>query len=351
MAGVTMREGSCAFVKFTTNSWGAPASVTKGAYFDNDGGISQQIEIVDDESFGQRFKLAGEPGNFPALTFSLPQSGKYADHSYILDALAMGSPNAVTISTSAVGQTTSWLHIIDMSPNTDGLGVTLAFDKVIHVEEVPSARCTGFTLSGDGSVIKTTYKFTGTKSTNISSINTRSTVNGANFPGLNNRMLMKHGTFRANIATGNTLAVGDAIPVEACSFEWDTPIDAPNIYGQDYIYEPGNNGFPDLTMSLTFPRMNTISATSFYNAHTAGTTYKGELRFLGNFINSTDQHAYILQMPALEVTATNQNTNGAAQIKPTVSFRLRGSASSVSGMPITWPMRLRRITSQSVVAF
>ncbi len=50
-------------------------------------------------------------------------------------------------------------------------------------------------------------------------------------------------------------------------------------------------------------------------------------------------------------TGTNQNTNGAAQIKPTVQFRLRGSASSVSGMPFTWPMRMRRITTQSVVAF
>jgi hypothetical protein len=38
------------------------------------------------------------------------------------------------------GQVTSWLHIIDLAPSIDGLGVTGAFDKKLYVDELTSAK-------------------------------------------------------------------------------------------------------------------------------------------------------------------------------------------------------------------
>jgi hypothetical protein len=351
MSGVTMRSGAVAFAKFGANSWGVAASVTKGMYFESDGGMKQAPEYVDDQSFGQRFLGQAETGNFAAQDLSLTTPAKYADHQYILDACAMGSPAAVTISTSASGQTTSWLHVTDLAPSIDGLGVTLAFDKVLYVDELASAKVYGFSFTGDGSVMKSTYKFMGTKPTNASTTNTRSTVNGANFPALANRIFTKHGVLRVNLQSGNSLVAADEVKIETCAVEFSRPQDAPFVYGQDYIHEPADNGFPEFSISVTFPRMDTVSANSFYACQRDGTVLKAELRFLGSYINSTDQHTYILQFPHLEVQDTTQVTQGAAQIKPTAMFKAKLAASSPLGMPFVNPMRLRRITTQSVVAF
>jgi hypothetical protein len=351
MSGITGRLISVAFAKHGTNSWNVAASVLNGAYFESDGGLKQAPEYVDDQSFNQRFLGQAEAGNFAAQDITLSTPAKYADKTYILDALAMGSPNAVTISTSAVGQTTSWLHVMDAAPSIDGLGATVAFDKVLYVDEMTSAKVYGFTFAADGSVMKHGYKMMGTKPTNISSVNTRSTVNGATFPALANRIFTKHGTFRLNVQSGGSLLAADAVYIEQCSFEFSRPQDAPFVYGSDTIYEPADNGFPEFNISVTFPRADTISANSMYAVQRDSTVLKGELRFEGSFINSTDRHSYIMQFPHLEVQDTSQNTQGAQQIKPTAMFKAKQSASSVNGMPFTWPLRLRRITTQSVVAF
>jgi hypothetical protein len=351
MSGVTMRSGAFSFAKFGANSWGVAASVTRGMYVESDGGMKQAPEYVDDQSFGQKFLGQAETGNFGAQDLTLTTPAKYGDYSYILEACAMGSPSAVTISSSVAGQVTSWLHIIDLAPSIDGLGITGAFDKVLYVDELTSAKVYGFSMTGDGSVMKESFKVMGTRPTNISSINTRSTVNGATFPALANRIFTKHGTFRVNAQAAGTLGASDAVVIETCAVEFSRPQDAPFVYGQDYIYEPADNGFPEFNISVTFPRMDTVSANSFYACQRDGTVLKGELRFSGALINSADNNSFILQFPHLEVQDTTQNTSGAQQIKPTAMFKAKLAASSPSGMPFVNPMRLRRITVQSVVAF
>jgi hypothetical protein len=352
MSGVTMKEGAAAFAKFATNSWGVAASVTKGVYWESDGGMKQTPEYVDDQSFGQRFLGQAEVGNFAAQDLSLTTPMKYEGNEYILEALAMGSPNAVTISTSTASGVTSWQHIIDLSPNIDGLGVTLAFDKVLYVDELTSAKPYGFGLTADGSVMKSTFKFMGTKPTNISSINTRSTVNGASFPALRNRVLMKHGVFRCNLQSAGALGASDTITIEACDFQFSRPQDAPNPYGQDYIMEPADQGFPEFNISVTFPRMNTVTATSMNAAQAAGTVLKGDLTFTsGVFINSTDHYKVLYQFPHLEPQDTSQLATGVQQIKPTAMFKAKLAATSPTGMAFVNPMRLTRVMVNSVIAF
>src|SRR6185436_5619509 len=171
MAGVTGREVSMAFAKFAANSWGVAASVTKGVYFSSDGGLKLQPNIIEDDAFGQTFIKQSDVGNIQAPTLSLPSVARFDDHTYILQALAIGSPAAVTISTSAAGQTTSWLHQFDLSANIDGLGATFAMDKQRYVEELTSAKIHGFDLEdGEGGLMRKTYKVIGSKSTNISSV-------------------------------------------------------------------------------------------------------------------------------------------------------------------------------------
>lgn len=354
MAGVTGREARVAFAKFGTNSWGVAASVTKGIYFNDDGGLTYAPMRVNDEAFGQNFLGRGDLGDVAPQDVTLTCRDRYADHQYVIEALAMGSPAAVTISSSASGQTTSWQHIINLAPSIDGLGLTAAFDKVLFVDELTSAKVYGFSKAvGDSGVMDSSYKVMGSKMTNISSINTRSTVNGANYPGLDNRVFRKNLVFRLNVQGGSSLAAGDERKIETFTHEFERPQDAPHVSGQDYIYEPGDNGFPTVRVSVTYPRMDSYSANSLYQALRDDSVFKADATFTGAYINSTDRYTEKYEYPALEFDSKGWSAAlaGATQVKPTAVFVAKTAATSPSGMAFVNPFRLTRITVQSVVAF
>jgi hypothetical protein len=354
MAGITGRIVKAAFAKFGTNSWGVAASVTKGVYFNSTGGMRRQPARVNDEAFGQSFLGDGDLGDVTAPNLSLMTRSRYDDHTYILDALAMGSPVAVTLSNSASGQTPSFQHVFDLAPSTDGLGATFAFDKSLFVDELTSAKIFGFSEApGDGGVIDKTFRVLGSKPTNISSVNINSTVAGASFPSLANRVFRNQGTFRMNLQGGSSLAAGDALTVETVEVTFERPQDAPHVYGQDYVTEPADNGFPTVQVKLKYPRMTTTSASSLYAAlRTAGVKWKADLTYLGTYVNSTDQYKLLYQFPQLELDETNGfDVTGATQVKPEATFTAKLAATSPSGMAFVNPFRMTRIMTTSVVAF
>ncbi len=352
MSGVTGRQVALAFAKFGTNSWGVAASVTKGAYFSSDGGLKLDPNIIEDDAFGQVFIKTSDVGNIQAPNLKLQQQSRYDDFGYILDACAMGSPAAVVISTSAAGQSTSWTHQFDLAQTLDGLGITLAMDKQVYVEELTSAKVHGFMVEdANGGLMHTTYQLTGSKSKNDSSINTNSTVWGATFPALSNRMLKKHGVFRMNANTGGALGSTDVVTAESIKFTYNRPQDESFPYGQDYIMEPADNGFPEISLEIDYPRMNTVSGNSLFAGLALGTAWKADWTFLGNYINSTDQYKALFQFPYLQVVEHQAPTAGAKQIKPKVKLKARLATTSPTGMAFVNPFRLTRVMTQSVVAF
>jgi hypothetical protein len=352
MAGHTGRSGAFAFAKFATNSWGVAASVTKGAYFASDGGATYAPQRVNDDAFGQAFLGAGDFGNVTAVDITLTQRARYDDWSYIIDALAFGSPAAPTISSSASGQTTSWQHIIDLAPSTDGLGLTFAIDKELFVDELTAAKVYGVSFGlGDSGVFDVSYKLLGTQMTNISSINTRSTVNGATFKALDNRVFQKQVTWRMNGQSAGSLVAADEIKVEGLEWSFERPQDAPFVTNQDFIFEPGDSGHPITRVSVTYPRMTTLSANSLYQALRDDTTFKADLTAAGAFINSTDRYTMRYQFPALELDEWQATVTGPNQVKPTATFTAKQAASSPSGMPFIRPFRVTRIMTNSLMAF
>lgn len=354
MPGATGREfKGWAFAKFATNSWGVATSVTKGTRFLDDGGLKFQPIFVEDRSFGEPFLGAADIGDVQPVDIQTGGQVRYEDNHYILEACAMGSPAAVTISTSTAGQTTSWLHVFDLAPSIDGLGVTMAMDRKLYVEEIPSAKVYGWTETiGDGGVLTQAFKFLGNKATNISSININSTIYAASFPALGGKVFRKQGTFRMNKQSGGALASTDAIPCETVDFAFERPQDRTFGTSQDYIVEPGDNEFPMPTLKLGFPRMNTISANSLYAALRANDAFKADWICLGAFINSTDQLKRMYQFPYVELQDFQTPVAGAAQVKPMASFVLKKVSAAPTGMSgVTMPFRLTKIMQNSVVAF
>lgn len=353
MAGTTGRTNKFAFAKYGTNSWGVAASVTKGAYFASDGGATYAPQRVNDDAFGQSFLGAGDFGNVTAPDLTLTQRARYDDWSYIIEALVFGSPAAVTISTSASGQTTSWKHVLDLAPSIDGLGLTFAIDKEYFVDELPSGKVYGLAFGlGDSGVFDESFKILGNQMTNISSINTRSTVNGASFKSLANRVFTKQTTFRMNAQAAGSLTASDAIPVEGINWDIERPQDAPFVTGQEYVFEPADNGHPMFKLTVGYPRMTSVSANSLYQALRDNTTFKADITASGALINSTDRYSMLWQFPALELDEWQAPTTGANQVKPTASFTMKLPSAAPTGMSgVTQPVRLTRIMTNSLMAF
>jgi len=354
MPGTTGREmKGFAFAKFATNSWGVAAAVTKGTRFLSDGGLKYLPSFIEDRSFGETFLGASSQGDVAPPDLTLAGQARYEDHHYVLEALAMGSPATVAISTSAVGQVTSWSHVLDLAPSIDGLGATFALDRKLYVEELTSAKIFGFgDTIGDGGIVVQAFRVLGSKATNISSVNINSTVYGASYPALGGKIFRNQGVFRLNAQAGGALAASDAITIEACEFGFERPQDRSFVYGQDFIAEPADNEFPEPMVRVAYPRMNTVSANSLYGAMRAFSAYKGDLTYLGAFINSTDRYTKLYQFPYMELQDFETPTAGAAQVKPVAMFRLKQASAAPTGMTgVTKPFRITRIMVNSVHAF
>ncbi len=198
-----------------------------------------------------------------------------------------------------------------------------------------------------------TYKVIGSRPTNISSVNINSTLGGASYPALSNRVVQQQGVLRMNVHTGGALGSTDAVKAEHIKLTFNRPQDAPHVYGQDYVDEPADNGWPEATREVNYPRMNTISANSLYAGLRSATAFKADWIFTGALINSTDAFTEKWQFPYMQLMddGFQAPTAGANQVKPVAKFALRLATTSPTGMAFIRPIRLTRIMQQSVVAF
>jgi hypothetical protein len=79
-------------------------------------------------------------------------------------------------------------------------------------------------------MMRQTYRVTGSKVTNISSVNIAATVAGAAFPSLANRIMKRQGVFRMNANAAGGLGAGDTVGIaETIKFTFERPVDTPHV--------------------------------------------------------------------------------------------------------------------------
>lgn len=356
MPGVTGRTVKQAFALLGLNSWGVAASVTRGVYFQGDAGIVHQPDIVEDQAFGQAFIGTTERGNTQPVETTLTGQSRYDDYLYQWEASFMGSPAAVTISTSASGQTTSWSHIIDLAEDTSGRALTFAEDLGLYVKEMTSAKVIGVVeeVSAGASVSNLSFTLLGNDASVTSSININSTVHGATYPSVGNRLLKRQGSFRMNLQSAGSLTASDVISnIDGIRFEFTRGQDRSHELGSATMVIPESNAFPTGTVQLQFARCTTVSANSIRALLPLGTQLKADWTFTsGTYINSTDRYQKKYQFPCLEVVSLDDTVSGPDQVKPRVTLNVYKPSAAPTGMSgITQPYRLTRIMTNSTVAF
>lgn len=343
MAGINGRDVKVAYAR--SNTWGTAASVTKQINLRTLENFEAKPGIVTDEAFNQQFVGEGEVGDYAPTSGELSMDLRYDGAAPKFMAAAMGSPAApAVVSSLAANSLVAYSHTVSLATDlTAYFTLAAAFgDPVPHfIMEVPSLKPRGFTLSvGDNGKMQIAVPFTGAKTTYTSAVNTNSTIAGATVEALANRVLRKQGVFRMNVQSGGSLVAADAQAVREVNLTYQRPLAEDAVFGQDYITEPDDDGWAELTAELVFPRMTSANANSLVVMFPAGTHLKADFVFTGNYINSTTQYSASLYMPAMQITGWAAPVTGHNLVRPTATTALRKAASSPSGMAFVEPLRL-----------
>lgn len=353
---VTGREATMAIGVLGANSWGVATSVTRRVYFESSAGLTSTPAYIDDQSMGQSFMGPADIGDFAPVNYT-GTGQMYYDHpaDQWLEAIAMGSPAVTAVSSQGASNSlVAYQHLLDLAPVTNGRALTLASDEKLFVEELTSAKVTGFSLGyGNGGVLTKSFTFLGGKTTNSSTINTRSAVTtSAVAPALVKRIFRQQGTIRVNLQSASSLGSSDVLAdVTGFTFTFQRPMDTAMVTGQNYTREPLDSGWPSAAIQMQFSQATTVSTNSFYAAYQAGTTFKLDATFTGDYINSATQRQYKIEAPHCEPQTFNFSVQGAAQSQPSLGFVLKSPTSAPSGMAFTTPFRLTRLTTNSLTAF
>jgi hypothetical protein len=355
---VTGRNSRASFGIYGTNSWGVATSALNALHVTSDAGMTLSPQFSENETFNQGFYRNASIGDITAPDLTVQMDSRYEDYAYMLEACAMGSPATPVVISSTGGN--AYRHVIDLAPSVSGRGITFAVEYggasfAPFIQELTSARVYGFAEAvGSAGVIQESFRLLGSKPTITSSVNFNSTMASAAVPDFGNKVFRKAGVFRLNAqAAAVSLTAADAVQIEDASFEFTRVNDAPNVFGQDYIIEPADNGFPTVSLSVTFPRMNTVSANSMYTLLQAGGAWKGDLTYTGAAVYTGGaSYTKQYQFPYLEPQEITLNLAGANQVKPTVRFIAKEVATAPTGMTgVTRPFRLTRVMANSLIAF
>jgi len=146
----------------TANSWGTATAVGAGdgVWVTDDLKVQLKKQVDEDDSAGQDFIGSMQVANHVSPKIEVPTLLHYNDtFQNVLWALACGTGGT---SPAQVGTSTAYTNTFEPATNKTGLFATIVRDKVTYIEEVPSAKCTGFELSfganGRGEITWTTVR-------------------------------------------------------------------------------------------------------------------------------------------------------------------------------------------------
>jgi len=304
-------------------------------------GIKRDAGVDVDDSLGQFWSKDGTPGAVK-VDGDLPTYLRY-DGLDLLLALFMGTAGVPT----QQGATSAYAYIYDLADNTDGLFATFAKNLKNYVAEVPSLKVAGLTIKGEqgkplqliASTIGNNIEYDGT--------NDLTSWNNVTIAEVANRIQFAQGEFRMNDQSDIALAADDQIGPN--SFELTAMRKLTGTYGsyvtggansQDLIDEPVNDGLPEVTLKLQFPKhTGKTRLTDLGN----DTRKKMDITFTGALIASTYYRTFKIELPHLQLKSVDV-VDEVGIIKEPVEFLVLAASSAPAGMTgITQPFRISGI--------
>jgi Phage tail tube protein len=292
--------------------------------------VKRDAPLDIDDSLGQYFAKDGTPGAV-SVSGDIPLYMRY-DGCDLLMALFMGSAGVPTL--HAAG-TVSYDYVYDFAENIDGLFATFAKDLKNYVSEVPSLKIVALTLKGEtGKPLQLVAQTIGDNMVQDGT-NTTVTMNNVTISEVGNRIQYAQGVFRMNDRDAIALAVGDKIAPS--SFELSASRKLAGTYGtfttggansQDLIDEPVNDGRPELSLKLQFPKHTSATRLTELGADTRK---KMDMTFTGPIIEGAIPRQFVVRMPHLQLKSVDI-VDEEGIIKEPAEFAVHAPVAEVAGM-------------------
>lgn len=244
----------------------------------------------------------------------------------VLIALVMGDTQAPT----QQGATIAYANTIKLKDSLDALFGTLAINKKVNIFEYSTGKVTGFMLKGEmGKPVEIDFDVIGDDEKIDSTTNTLTTFGNVTYSEKENRVLMSQGVMRLNDKSGAALADGDKIYPASFELSFKRKLKGNYIVGQaNKIDEPTNDGMPECTLKLTFPR---YAATTYLSALGSDTRKKMDIVFTGALIADTYYRTFKLQFPHLALLNAEAATAEGQVVHP-LEFACLATPTAPSGM-------------------
>lgn len=314
------------------------------------GQIKRSAPVEVSQSRGRAYSVDGTPGPISAtstLTFEL----RYASFE-LLAAMFMGTAGVP----AQQGGSTAYLHTLDWNTDPYGLMVTVAIWMASYIEECPTAKVTGITISGEvgAKPLTLAVEMIGINREVASAVNTLVTAANWTLPTDADKyaVMFSQLVFRMNSQSGIALAVGDRIyPAKftlslkrAMKGEYNGTYRTSGSSPQDLVDEVSNDGFPDTKLTLEFA---THTGATYLTALAADSRYKMDITATGPLIAATYYYTHLWQFPHLQML-NDDPTDDNGRIKEPLEFQIHGAVTAPTGMTgITGPMRWSQTTKRS----
>lgn len=332
MAGVAGSELKFAMKKAAAWGTAVACGVTDG-FLSLPTGIKRDADVQIDDSLGQFFVAGATPGAVK-VEGDIPQYLRY-DGCDLLLALFMGVAGVPTLHT---GGAASYDYTYKWSQNTDGLFATFVKNMKNYVAEVPSLKVTGITLKGEtGKPVQLIATCIGIDVVTNSVINTLVTFNNVTIPETGNRVNFGQGVFRMNDQSGLALTAPTDV-IAPSSFELTAKRKLSGVYGQyktafagnqqDCIDEPTNDGQPEITLKLQFPRHTGVTR---LNDLGNDVRKKMDITFTGQIIEGAINRSIKIQLPHLMMKSVDV-VDAAGIIQEPVEFLVLPATTAPAGM-------------------
>jgi hypothetical protein len=344
-------QQTLAFKKATAWGTAAVCGATNGLQFLT-GQAKRAADVQVDESRGRAFSIDGTAGPIKCET-SYNFHLRYAGMELIAAAL-MGTAGIPTVQ----GATVANLHTLKWNTDPYGLMLTVVKNMIAYIEEIPTAKVTGLTISGEvgPKPLQVTLDVIGINREVASAVNTLATFANVTLPtdANANPVMFSQLVFRMNDAGGAALAAGDRIYPSKFTLtlkrklkgDYTGAFRTTGASPQDLIDEPSNDGFPELGLTLEFA---THSSTTYLVALGNDSRKKMDITATGAQIATPYNYTHLWQYPHLQLKNVNP-TDGNGRITEPLEFLIHGASVAPTGMtgitdPLQWSITSKLATN------
>ncbi len=298
--------------------------------------IERSIKGAPEDALGALFQKTRSNG---ALNCGgvLPAFLRY-DSLDILLALAVGGTAGAPVKQ---GDASAYAQSFIPQEGTDGLFATICLQNAVNIDEVTSAKITGFDIGGvAGAPLRIGFHILADRINTDSAVNTAASFNNVTWFEIANRVLFSQGAFRMNAQDGPALADIDAIFPSGFSFSFMRRMEGVRGVGSasDQIDEPSQTGDPEIKLKLLFPRYSSVEE-GYFNDWEQGAAKKLDMTFTGTAIGSPVRRSFKLSFPNL--AASDVKTSAREGIlQTTVEFDCLAVDTAPPGMNTVKPFQI-----------